>query len=283
MSAVGPGQLRARARPLLIASIAGLRAAFALCLAWPLASLVASSGIGARSQGDRALFEDGGYLLLEVARQKGPTLLAAAQGLLPLLGLGLVAGTLFNAALLVGLNQSERLRVPALIERSVSALPRLVMLGAATGLLQLLVVLAASILVEAVPQPLARPVLGSAGQGAIWLAAGAVLGALGGSADVARAASVRHALPLGDAVRAAVQLLLRRPFLSCFGWLPYAALVAVAAALASALAEVLDVSRPGAWRPLLVFAAHQLVVLTAVAARAGWYARALRLSATHGG
>ena len=35
-----------------------------------------------------------------------------------------------------------------------------------------------------------------------------------------------------------------------------------------------------AWRVWLVFAVHQLVVVTSVAARSAWYARALRVVAT---
>jgi hypothetical protein len=46
------------------------------------------------------------------------------------------------------------------------------------------------------------------------------------------------------------------------------------------LSGLIDVSRPGAWRLVAVFAAHQLVIVTSLAARAGWFARALRLVAT---
>ncbi|HVY32525.1 MAG TPA: hypothetical protein VHB79_38570 [Polyangiaceae bacterium] len=280
MSAVGPGQLRARQRPLLILSIAGVRAASALCLAWPLASLVAASGIGARTQGDRALFEPGGYLLLEVVRLQGPALLAAARGLLPLLGMGLLLSALCNAGLLLGLNQSERIRASELTARALRVAPRLLLLGAGASLLQIVLGLIGAALAGTVPEPLAKPLAATLGQVAVWLAIGILVGAVGGLADVARASLIRHEVPLPQALAHASQLAWRRPALSCFGWLPYAFPLALSFALAARIAEACDVSQAGAWRVALVFVVHQLVIVIAVALRAAWYARALRLTAS---
>lgn len=280
MSAVGPGQLRARQRPLLILSVAGVRAATALCLAWPLASLVAASGIGARSQGDRALFEPGGFLLLEVARLQGPPLLAAAHGLLPLIALGLLLSTLCNASLLLGLNQSERLSASELVARTLRAAPRLLVLGAGATLLQVVLGLVGAALVDSVPEPLAKPVAATLGQAGAWLVIGLLAGAVGGATDIARAALVRHEAGLSEALAHAAQLAWRRPLLSCCGWLPYALPLLVAVALAARITEACDVSQSGGWRVALVFAVHQLVIVVAVAARAAWYARALRLTAS---
>jgi len=280
MSAVGPGQLRARQRPLLILSIAAVRAASALCLAWPLASLVAASGIGARSQGDRALFEPGGFLLLEVARLQGPALLAAAHGLLPLFGVGLVLSTLCNAGLLLGLNQSERVSASELAARTLRVAPRVLVLSAGAGLLQVVLVLVGAALADAVPEPLAKPLAATLGQVAVWLLVGLVASAVGGLADVARASLIRHEARLPQALAHAAQLAWRRPALSCFGWLPYALPLALSVALAASITEACDVARSGAWRVALVFVVHQLVIVVAVAMRAAWYARALRLTAS---
>ena len=104
MNALGPGEIRARRRPFVVLAIAGLRILSGFCLAWPLASLVASSGVGLRPEGDRALFEAGGYLLLELLRLQGGALTAASRGLVPVLLLGLVLTAACNAALLVALN-----------------------------------------------------------------------------------------------------------------------------------------------------------------------------------
>ena len=54
MTALGPNDMSARRRPFVVLTLAGLRAAAGLCLAWQLASLIASSGIGLRAEGDRA-------------------------------------------------------------------------------------------------------------------------------------------------------------------------------------------------------------------------------------
>src|SRR4051812_27912095 len=109
MSALGPGEIAARRRPWVIAAIASIRLICGFCLTWPLSSLLASSGIGLFTQGDRALFEGGGYLLLELLRLQGSALSAVLHGLLPIFGVGLVLTAACNAALLVALNTRGRL------------------------------------------------------------------------------------------------------------------------------------------------------------------------------
>ena len=98
MTPLGPSEMRARRRPFVVLSIAGVRLLLGLCLALPLASLVAESGVGQSPRGDRALFEGGGYLLLEVLRVQGANLAATARGLVPLLLLGLLVTAACNAA-----------------------------------------------------------------------------------------------------------------------------------------------------------------------------------------
>lgn len=280
MSAVGPAGLRARAHPWLILCVAALRAGAGLCLAWPLASLLASSGIGARSEGDRALFEAGGYLLLEVARVQGPALMAAAHGLLPLLGVSLASSTLCNALLLVGLNQSERWGWSELARRALERTPQLLAITAGAGLAQVVLVAIGSALVAALPEPLAKPVLATLVQGGAWLGVALLIGAVGGTADVAKASLVRHEARLSEALAHAAQVARRRPLLSGWGFVPYSLPFLLGVALAARLTEALDVSKTGWWRVLLVFVLHQMVIVLAVAMRAAWYARTLRLTAT---
>jgi hypothetical protein len=280
MSAVGPGRLRARAHPWLISCVAALRAGAGLCLAWPLASLLASSGVGARSEGDRALFEAGGYLLLEVARVQGPALMATAQGLLPLLGVSLVLTTLCNALLLVGLNQSERLRWSELLRRALERTPQLLAITAGAGLAQVVLVVIGSALVAALPEPLAKPVAATLLQGGAWLVVALSMGAVGGTSDVAKASLVRNDVRLTEALAHAAQITLRRPLLSAWGFVPYSLPFLLGVALAARLTEAVDVSKTGWWRVLAVFVVHQLVIVLAVAMRAAWYARTLRLTAT---
>ena len=289
MNALGPGEIRARRRPGLVLGVASLRLLFGFFLAWPLSSLLAASGVGLRPEGDRLLFEGGGYLLLDVLRLRGAELEAVARGLLPVLGLGLLLTAACNAALLVGLNQAPeaplrgRLRLRELREllaRASEHVPALVVLGVGTALAQLLLILGGSIAVAAVPESLAEPVKSTLAQLAIWFLAAVAAGGVGGFSDLVKASLVRHESRLVEALSRAWQCLLRRPVRASFGWIPYALVFLLVALLATQLSQLIDVSRPGAWRVWLVFAVHQLVVVTSVAARSAWYARALRVVAT---
>jgi hypothetical protein len=280
VSALGPGQIAARRRPLLILSLAGLRILAGFCLAWPLSGLVAQAGVGLRPEGDRALFEGGGYLLLELLRLRGGELEAVARGLLPVVALGLLLTTAGNATLLVGLNLRGRVKWRELLARAVERLPGLVVLGGGTVLGQLLLLFAGMLTVDAIPESLARPVTTTCAQVALWSLVALAAGALGGFSDLAKASLVRHESPLMVGLARALQCLRHLPTRATFGWVPYALAFGTVALLAGKLTSAVDVARSGAWRVACVFAIHQLVVLTSVAARAAWYARALRLVAT---
>lgn len=276
MTPLAPGDIRARRRPGVILTVALGRLLCGLCLAWPLASLLAESGVGQRAEGDRALFEGGGYLLLEVLRLHGPALSAALRGLLPVLALGFLLGTLGNAALLVALNLRGALRGVDWLARALARLPALCVLGVGTTLAQGLVLLLAALAADGLPDPLAQPRLATAFSLLPWAGAALAAGALGGFSDVTKAALVRHESSLVVALGHAWLTARARPLFGTFGWLPYAAPFLAAVALAAPLTEWLDVSRPGAWRVGLVLALHQLVIVVAVSVRAAWYARALR-------
>jgi hypothetical protein len=249
-------------------------------LALPISSIVGSTGVGLRPEGDRALFEGGGYMLLELVRLSGSALSATLRGLLPIFGLGLWLTAACNAALLVALNTSGRLSRSDWLSRAATRVPGVALLGVVTSLGQLVLVVAAVLLSGAVPEPLASPVATTLGQAAVWLVAATLAGALGGLADVARAALVRYETGLLQGLLRALSSLKHRPFRSCFGWFPYALLLLAVIFAGSQLTAALDVSRAGAWRVALVFLVHQAVVLASVTARAAWFARALRLIAT---
>lgn len=280
MIALGPGQIAARRRPLLLLSLTGVRILAGFCLAWPLSALVAQTGIGLRADGDRALFEGGGYLLLEVLRLRGGELEAVARGLLPVLVLGLLVTAACNAALLVGLNLQGRLQLRELLSRAAERLPRLVVLGGGTALGQFLLLIVGTIAVSAIPEALDRPVAATTAEVLLWLVVALAAGAMGGFSDVVKASLIRHQASLVEALSLAFKCLRHLPIRASFGWVPYAAAFVAVALLAGKLTEIIDVARPGAWRVGCVFAIHQLVVLSSVVARAAWYARALRLVAT---
>jgi hypothetical protein len=282
MTLLGPSDVQARRRPFVVLSVAALRLVAGFCLAFPLASLLGSSGVGAHADGDRVLFEGGGYLLLEVLRLQGPSLLAVMRGLVPVLALGLLLTALCNAALLVALNVNGRLELRAWLSRAFERLPGVVVLGVGTALGQAVLFGLGVLLSAAIPASLSNPLRSSALELATWLVVALGAGALGGAADVAKACFVRSQAGLAAALRQAFSCLSRRPFLASFGWLPYALLFGAAMAAAGWLSGGLDVSRPGGSRVAAVFVVHQLVILLSVALRAVWFARASRLAAVAG-
>jgi hypothetical protein len=276
---LGPSEISARRRPGVVLLLAALRLLAGFCLAFPLASITLSSGVGLRADGDRALFEAGGYLLLEVLRLQGPSLGAALTGLAPLACVALAFTAACNVGLLVALSSSGRLQLREWFSRALVCLPGAFLLGAGAGLAQIILLGIGASLAAGLPDSMAKPLASSLGPALIWLVAATLAGALGGFCDLAKACLVRHEIRVGEAWKYATALVLRRPFRACFGWLPYAFVLAIAVAAAGLLTERLDVSRAGAFRVACVFALHQGVVVLAVALRAGWFAAALRLSA----
>jgi hypothetical protein len=272
--------MRARARPFVVLGIAGLRLACGFCLAFPLASLLSESGVGQTARGDRVLFESGGYLLLEILRVAGPELLAMARGLLPLVLLGLLLTAACNAALLLALNLRGKLELRPWLSRALAGVPAFVAVGLGSGLTQLVCVLLGALLVDTIPETMTRPVATTALQLALWLLLSLVIGAIGSFSDVVKAALVRHDAGVAHALKHAARCAARAPLRTCLGFLPYAVAFLVALWGASELTSLLDVSAPGAWRVALVFALHQAVIVSSVALRAAWYARALRLAAS---
>jgi len=279
VTALGPGEIEVRRRPLVLLSLALVRLACGFCLVSPLAALVAGSGVGAHAHGDRALFESGGYLLLEVARVQGPALVATLRGLLPLFTLGLAITVAANAVLLHALNERE-LTSMSWLTAALRRCPAFLVVAVGTALAQGALFIIGIVLAEGVPDSLANPVRVTALQAAVWLLVLTLLGALGGFADVTKAALVRDDATLSQALARAAICVQKRPLAASFGWLPYALVFVGGAALVGQLVEALDVSRPGVWRVWLVFALHQLVVLTGVTLRAAWFAKALRVVAT---
>lgn len=279
MIALGPDEVRARRRPLAILAVAGLRLLSGFCVALPLASLVAESGIGARAEGDRALFEEGGYLLLEVLRLQGPNLSAALLGLLPVVALGLALTAACNLTLFVALNFEGRLQLQAWLAHAGRALPGFLLLSAATAALQAALFLAGSIATAGLPDMMARPVAATALEASVWLSIAALAGALGGLSDVAKASMVRHGSGASASIENAVRSAKSSPIACCFGWLPPAGALLLAVGAAAELTSALDVARPGGLRVALVFLVHQLVIVASVWLRAAWFARASRLSA----
>lgn len=276
MTALEAHEIRAQRRPWLLLSIAGLRLSGGFIVALPLAAIVAESGIGLRGEGDRALFEDGGYLLLELLRLKGSVLGAAARGLLPLLALALAFTCFCNVALLLALNVRGRVAFGAWLSRAAQLLPAQLVVSAGAALTKLALLFIGAVAAAAIPDWQTKPVQTSVAQLAAFLPFVVLCGAVGGVEDLTKASLVRRSAPLMASLSRAARRVRERPLAAGFGWLPYALGFVLVALLASKLVEVIDVARPGSWRIAAVFVVHQLVTITSVACRAAWFARALR-------
>jgi hypothetical protein len=269
-----------RRRPSAALLLWGWRLLAAWLVAAPLARAVAAAGAGHLADGDAALFEPGGQLLVETLRVGGATLGAALQSAVGLLLVVGALGLLPLAAVLVSLAHRGRLRFGDWAGRAAAHLPAFVLLSLLTLLSQALALVAwglvaggASAALESVVDERSRDVALVA---ALLPGLALVLG-LGLAEDLGRARVVRHGASGWSSWLAALGLLLRRPGPALLGWLTPAAWAVAAVVAAEIAVRAIDVSRAGAARPWAAFAVHQAAALALAAARVAWLGRALQL------
>jgi len=265
-------------RALAVAVDFALRAAAGLLIASPVVAAVASTGIARFPEGDRLLFEPGGLMLAEVAR----TLWSA---LIPLLRAELMTGLVLGMALIVPYSLllvalSGRARgTAALWGEAVTRVPSLLALHGLTLLTQGGVVLATA----TVAVQLRTGFVGATSRGADLVFVGVLL--LGGLGvltlttlrDLASAACVQGSLTSRSALTTGVATLRRAPGRVIRDFAPPLLAGVALVAAGAVLTGSLDVSRPGAWRVVLVLAVHQAALLGRSVCRAFWLGRALRL------
>jgi hypothetical protein len=269
------------ARPLGVALYFACHLAAAWLLALPTTAVVASTGIGRFSEGDRLLFEPGGALLAEVLRALGPALpahVASSLGAAVLLGALLLVP---HAALLVSLARAERETFAATFARAFSHLPALIALSGLAMLAQTLLAIAAFAVGGAVRDAMSSATTRSADLA--WLAA-VSLGmmaaiAVGVVRDLGRAAVVRDGLESKAALFAALSSLGRAPGRALFRWLVPALAALSLVALGAVVTGALDVSRPGGYRLAAVALTHQGVAFALCVCRAYWLKASLDLVA----
>ena len=273
--------MRARNRPLAILGLWAWEAAWGLVLAWPVASYV-SAAYGTHPQGDAPLFADGGLALMDLVYGAQRSDVALVRGhLLALAPVAAVATLVPIAALLVSMAHATRARrrpsLRACLTRgaeSFGALFWLLVLATfAGGLLVFLATLLGGWVTDALT---ARSGEARADQvgfvvGIVALLPAAFSGVLH---DLARAAAVRFRVPSGRAIVLAWNTWLRSPVATLWGWAWRSALAWVPVIVATAGATRLG-GRGGA-ALFAVLLLHQAALLTRVAVRASWLARALR-------
>ena len=256
-----------------------VRAGASALLALPVSGAVYGTGIGRLPNGDRALFEPGGSMLLETLRallpQAGSLVTNALLTSFALAALLVVP----HAILLTALARAERRAVSAIAADAVARLPALYSLSAlgflAKCLLFSLCFMLAGFARDSVAgsNPRAQDLLfvAVAALGALgWIAGGALT-------DLARASCVDGGQRVRDAARAAFDVMRARPLrvAACYALYTSSALALVVAA--GALVSELDVSHPETVRFAAVAVLHQLVALALAFLRAAVLAETLAL------
>jgi hypothetical protein len=251
------------------------RAFAAALLAMPVVVAFAGSGIGKFAEGDAKLFEPGALYLLEVLLHERETLAAAASPIL-LASLAFALASLVPESLLLAAvwRRARAAAAPLGLRR---ALPHLVVVGMATWLARLTLVIATLALGMTLRSYAASavderwPLLVTSAVVALGLLGQAALSVL---RDLAMLGVVGRGSPTSAAVGFALRLLRRRALRLVGG---YGATALVSAALflgALAAGSALDASRG-----LTVLAAllvHQLAVAGSIALRATWLCAARR-------
>ena len=254
----------------------------AVLLSLPLA-LVVGGLWGDRPEGDLALFQPGGFFLLETARLLQRDLSALALGSPAWLLLGSYLLLLPWTALAVSLCQPVRRKPWQLAALSLERLPALTLVFGASLLLRASVLLLGVLLVDVIARGVApgpdERVETFAQLGALALTA-ALLLLVGLLHDLSTAAAARHLSSGVSAMISALATLREQLPRAAWRWglraLPGALLVA----LAGALAGLFGVAT-GA-RLALVTLVHQATLLALVALRASWLREALALVGPRG-
>ncbi|HEX6766426.1 MAG TPA: hypothetical protein VF103_13130 [Polyangiaceae bacterium] len=268
-------------RPLGVTLYFASHVVAALLLALPTSALVAGTGVGRFPEGDRSLFQPGGIVAAEVARQIMPTLPAHFASSLAAGTLVAMLLTLPHAALLVTLSERERAAQRSVWGRAVGHVPTLVSLSGLALLAQVIVLFATSSLAAALDDSLRGATersadLASLAVFALGLVASIVLGLV---RDLGRAAAVRDGLAGKAALLAGFRAFAGAPGRALLGWLTPALAGVALVAVGAALTTLFDVSRPGNFRVLAVFVLHQAIAFALCFCRAFWLAASLGIVA----
>lgn len=251
-----------------------------LVLAAPIATAIASTGIGRHPLGDAVLFEPGGLYLVEMVRLGSGALIAAFESALVLyLALGL-ASLVPIALLFVALARPEKLAPARWLADALAHFPSFFLIGALAWLARALLVLLYAAVYAGVERRIATALHERTAD--LWLGAGVLVAALsflsvGIAADLGRAARVRFGTPALASVRTGLRCLLRRPLAAGVAWSIAASWSVATVALAAVLVGLLALEHGSAFRALAAFGVHQLAVIALIGLRALWLRAALEL------
>jgi hypothetical protein len=275
-----PQSMRARRHPRAVAGIWIWETVLALLVSAPAAGLARAAWRG-DANGDAPLWAQGGHALVDWLRHDNHGLSALLSSAEIVLVVGVVAGLVPMAGLLVTLTYATRERKAAGLARSIAgglrAFPSMALLLVVAGLVQGLVVSGGLLLASAVGgwanagmgEARAQQLAGVVGL--IALALGSCVGVMH---DLARAAVIRFKVKGLRALGLGVRTLRLSPASLWWSW-AWRSLASLAPVLAVAgLAGHLG--GRGGLALALLFLLHQAVVAARVALRASWLARAVR-------
>jgi hypothetical protein len=256
------------------------QAALALVVAWPVASGVGAI-YGEHPDGDRPLWEPGGFVLTHLLLKYDALLDAASAVAVTAIALGAIASLVPLAALVVSIAHATRAGHPpapgaalARGARTFATFAALLVGATALGGLALAaargVALATSHLLAAHHE---KPLSDQLG-----VLAALPLATLGpfvlALQDLARVAAVRFRVGAVAAVGVALRVLRRAPVALLWSWAWRA--IAGLAPVAVGVVVAGRIGGRGGWALAALFAVHQIALLGRVSLRASWLARALR-------
>jgi hypothetical protein len=278
--ALATSSIHARSRPRAVIGIWMWESALSLVGSLPAVAL-ARAAYGHHPAGDAPLWDPGALPLLGLLSREANGVRAATTTAAVVLLLGAVAGLVPLAALMISIStatrEGRRIGGARTVEAALRVFRPLAILLVVVGVGQGVVVATAFLLGEGA-QSWATQSLGEARaqQLAIGLGAAVLLGAiaLGVMHDLARAAVIRFELGAMKALVVGASALRAAPIAVSWSW-GWRSLASIAPIVAVALLADRIGGRGGI--ALLILAAlHQSVVVSRVALRASWLAKAIR-------
>ncbi len=273
--------MRARQRPFAIALMYAFEVALALAVTWPIARFVSAS-YGSHPQGDAPLWQPGGLSLLDLLVRSENVLPALSAHVAMVIAIGIVLGLFPLAALIVSIAYTTPQRRSPPFRRVLSCaaatMPSLTLLLLVMAVVQGLVALGGVLATGAVASSCTSSMGEARAQqlGGIVAAVFVLVVAMAGVVhDLARTAAVRFEIGPFAALRIALRTWQRGPFRVTWSWC-WRVIVAWLPIMMGAFVAHRLGGRGGG--PLFaVLAVHQLVILSRVALRASWLAKALRM------
>lgn len=271
-------------RPVLRASLVlyAYRVVASTIVAYPMARALAAFGATTHPDGDRVLFEPGGFRLVEALRLGSASLGAAVQSG-ALVGIVTTVIGLVPLAAALTILADPRRSPGDVAKRAVEVFPVFLKLGAATVFVQAVVCGGAAAVAPTLSgfagvmvNEQARDIAVSI---ALLPAVAAVVG-LGVWEDLARAAATMGEHRAIDAARYGWAALLRHRARALRFCLATTVAGCAAVAISAAAVGLIDVSRPGAIRVLGVALAHQATLFAIAGLRATWLGVGLSTVAT---